>query len=73
MHRGSASAGRLGRAGHRMRIRNRYFVARSHQGIGKTGALIVEDLSYAAKHAMRGHFQWAWTQIRGMLAGLKAR
>ena len=73
MHRGSASAGRLGRAGYRMRVRNRYVVARSHRGVGKLSALMSEDFSYSAKYAMRGHFRYALTQLRGMIDGLIRR
>lgn len=73
MHKGSASAGRLGRAGFRMRVRNRYVVARAHRGVGKISSLIYEDLSYAAKYAIRGHFAFALAQIRGILDGLRHR
>lgn len=73
MHRGSASAGRLGRAGQRMRVRNRYIVARAHRGTGQIPALVVEDLSYSVKHAIRGHFQFALTQIGAMIDGLRGR
>lgn len=71
MHRGSASAVRLGRTGRRMRIRNRYLVARAHRGTGKIAALIGEDLKYSAKYALRGHFQYAFTQLRGIIDGLR--
>lgn len=73
MHKGSASASRLGRSGFRMRIRNRYVVARSHKGVGKVAALIGEDLTNAAKLATRGHFRYAFTQLGGILAGLRHR
>lgn len=73
MHKGSASAARLGRAGYRMRIRNRYVVARSHKGVGRVAALMGEDLLYSAKFAMRGHFRYAMTQLSGILAGLRHR
>lgn len=73
MHRGSSSAGRLGRSGMRMRVRNRYAVARIHRGVGKLGALIKEDFSHSAKYAMRGYFRYAITQMRGMLDGLRYR
>ena len=73
MHKGSASGGRLGRAGFRMRVRNRYIVARAHRGVGRISSLMSEDLSYAAKYAIRGQFQHAFTQIRGIIDGLSHR
>ena len=73
MHKGSASAARLGRAGFMMRIRNRYVVARSHKGVGKVASLIGEDLSYSAKFAIRGHFRYALAQMRGIIDGLRHR
>lgn len=63
-HRGSASAGVLGRDAVRLRTRNRYFVARMHRGAGRVGALIVEDL----KLLMRGR-----SSVRGMIEGLCSR
>jgi GT2 family glycosyltransferase len=73
MHRGSASAGRLGRAGVRMRVRNRYIVARAHRGTGQIPALVVEDLSYAVKHLIHGQLQFALTQIGAMIDGVRGR
>jgi GT2 family glycosyltransferase len=73
MHKGSASAGRLGRAGYRMRIRNRYIVARSHKGVGRVAALVGEDLVNSAKLVARGHFRYAMTQIGGIFAGMRHR
>lgn len=73
MHRGSATAGRLGRAGLRMGVRNRYWVARKYKGIGKVSALIGEDLSYAARDLVRGHFQYALHRLRGIVEGLRSR
>ncbi len=73
MHRGSASAGRLGRGGVRMRVRNRYIVARTHRGVGKVSALVGEDLTYSLKFAMRGHFRYAFTQLLGIVDGMMAR
>jgi N-acetylglucosaminyl-diphospho-decaprenol L-rhamnosyltransferase len=60
-HRGSASAGRLGRRARYFRTRNRYFVARMHPGVGRIGTLVLEDF----RLLMRGA-----TSIRGMIAGL---
>lgn len=73
MHRGSATAGRLGRAGLRMGVRNRYWVARKYKGIGKVSALIGEDFSYAARDLVRGHFQYALHRLRGIVEGLRSR
>ncbi|HUP49781.1 MAG TPA: glycosyltransferase family 2 protein [Thermoanaerobaculia bacterium] len=73
MHRGSSSAVRLGRAGVRMRVRNRYLVARKHPGVGKVSALIGEDLSYAVRELMGGHFRFALHRLRGVGEGLTRR
>lgn len=73
MHKGSQSGGRLGRAGFRMRVRNRYLVARAHPGVGKVSALIGEDLSYGAKDVMKGHFRYLFTRLNGMFEGLTHR
>jgi len=63
-HRGSQSASILGRDALRLRTRNRYLVARRHRGVGRIGALILEDL----KLALRGR-----TSLRGMWQGLFTR
>jgi GT2 family glycosyltransferase len=63
-HRGSQSASVLGGDALRLRTRNRYLVARKHRGVGRIGALLLEDL----KLALRGR-----TSIRGILQGLFAR
>jgi len=62
-HRGSQSASVLGGDALRLRTRNRYLVARKHRGVGRIGALLLEDL----KLALRGR-----TSIRGILQGLLA-
>ena len=48
----------------RLRTRNRYLVARRHRGVGRIGALLLEDI----KLAFRGR-----TSIRGLLQGLFTR
>jgi len=63
-HRGSQSASILGRDALRLRTRNRYLVARRHRGVGRIGALILEDV----KLALRGR-----TSLRGMWQGLFTR
>jgi len=63
-HRGSQSAGVLGKRGLYLRTRNRYFVARLHRGTGRIGALLWEDLKLLA----RGR-----SSLRGMIAGLCSR
>ncbi|HEX7421027.1 MAG TPA: glycosyltransferase [Thermoanaerobaculia bacterium] len=73
MRRGSPSASRMGRAGLRMRVRNRYLVARTHRGIGKVSALISEDLSYAARDLLTGHFSYSLHRLRGVVEGLTRR
>ena len=73
LHRGSSSAMRLGRAGFRMRVRNRYLVARAHPGVGQVSALIGEDVTLAAKEALKGHFSYALTRLNGIVQGLTHR
>lgn len=73
VHRGSASGNRLGRAGLRMRVRNRYLVARKYPGIGKKSALVGEDMTLAAKDTMTGHFSYAWHRLRGVFEGFTRR
>jgi N-acetylglucosaminyl-diphospho-decaprenol L-rhamnosyltransferase len=63
-HRGSQSASILGGDALRLRTRNRYRVARKHRGVGRIGALLLEDL----KLALRGR-----TSLRGMWQGLFTR
>ncbi len=63
-HLGSQSAPLLGPDALRLRTRNRYLVARRHRGVGRIGALLLEDV----KLALRGR-----TSIRGMLQGLFTR
>jgi GT2 family glycosyltransferase len=63
-HRGSQSASILGRDALRLRTRNRYLVARRHRGVGRIGALVLEDV----KLALRGR-----TSLRGMWQGLFTR
>lgn len=63
-HRGSQSAGVLGRDALRLRTRNRYFVARLHRGAGRIAALLWED----ARLALRGR-----TSLRGVIQGLCSR
>jgi GT2 family glycosyltransferase len=63
-HRGSASAGVLGRDALRYRARNRYLVARLHRGVGSIPALLWED----ARLALRGR-----SSLRGVIEGLWSR
>ena len=63
-HLGSQSAPLLGADALRLRTRNRYLVARRHPGVGRIGALLLEDI----KLALHGR-----TSIRGMLQGLFTR
>jgi len=70
MHRGSASAARLGSEGFRLRVRNRYLVARRNRGVGSVSALLAEDLSYAMKEAARGNFRDAATRLGAVVRGV---
>lgn len=60
-HRGSASASVLGKDALRLRTRNRYWVARRHRGVGRIGALLLEDLKLGPSIA----------RIRGVWEGLR--
>ncbi len=71
MHRGAFSAARLGQAGFRMRVRNRYVVARAHPGVGQISALIAEDATCAVKDLLSAHFRFAMTRVNGVLEGLR--
>ena len=62
-HRGSASAAILGKDALRLRTRNRYWVARRHRGVGRVGALLLEDLKGFIKRP-------AVARIRGVWEGL---
>jgi len=73
MHRGSNSARRLGRGGFRMRVRNRYLVARAHPGVGKVSELIGEDLSLMMGDLGHTRFRDAFTRLGGVLEGLRRR
>lgn len=70
MHRGSASAVRLGREGFRLRVRNRYRVARIHKGVGKISALLAEDVSAAGKEILSGNFRQAGLRLGSVFQGL---
>ena len=63
-HRGSQSASRLGVRARYLRTRNRYLVARRHRGVGRIGALLVEDV----KMLVRGR-----GSLRGIVEGLLGR
>src|SRR5581483_3148886 len=63
-HRGSQSAPLLGDRALRLRTRNRYWVARMHRGVGRIGALLMED----AKLLLQGR-----SSIRGIIEGLCGR
>ncbi len=63
-HRGSASAGVLGKDARRLRTRNRYLVARMHSGVGRIRALLWED----ARLMLRGR-----SSLRGIIQGLFGR
>lgn len=54
VHRGSMSAGALGNSAERFRIRNRYFVARLHPGVGRRGALLREDAKQIGRFVQTG-------------------
>jgi GT2 family glycosyltransferase len=59
-HRGSASASLLGRDALRLRTRNRYWVARRHRGVGRVGALLLEDLKAFVRHPSIARLRGVW-------------
>jgi GT2 family glycosyltransferase len=59
-HRGSASASLLGRDALRLRTRNRYWVARRHRGVGRIGALLLEDLKALLRHPSIARLRGVW-------------
>lgn len=59
-HRGSASASLLGRDALRLRTRNRYWVARRHRGVGRIGALLIEDLKALVRHPSIARLRGVW-------------
>ncbi|HUP44874.1 MAG TPA: glycosyltransferase [Thermoanaerobaculia bacterium] len=73
MHRGSSSAGRLARTGFRLRIRNRYLVARAHKGAGRISALLNEDMGNASRDIAGGHFAYVFLRLRAIFEGLTHR
>jgi len=73
MHREPSSAGRHGRRGFRMRVRNRYVVARAHRGVGEVPALVAEDVTSAISLLVGGHIQFAIDRLRGALEGLTSK
>jgi GT2 family glycosyltransferase len=63
-HRGSASAPLLGRDALRLRTRNRYWVARRHLGVGRIGALLLEDLKAFVRHPSIARLRGVWEGLR---------
>lgn len=68
-HRGSFSAEMLGGDALRLRVRNRWLVHRMHPGIGRTLALLAEDVRNLSRAIVRGHLGEALIRIRGMTEG----
>jgi GT2 family glycosyltransferase len=73
VHRGSATASRLGWRGEYLRVRNRYLVAAMHPGVGSRSAMLREDLRRLARAAVRGEVRRAVMILRGVAAGVAAR
>ena len=63
-HRGSASASVLGRDALRLRTRNRYWVARRHRGVGRVGALLVEDAKAFLRSPSIARLRGVWEGLR---------
>jgi GT2 family glycosyltransferase len=59
-HRGSASASILGRDALRLRTRNRYWVARMHPGVGRVGALLLEDVKAFLRRPSIARVRGVW-------------
>jgi GT2 family glycosyltransferase len=70
VHRGSATAPRLGWRGEYLRVRNRYLVAALHPGVGSRAAMVGEDLRRFVRAAAHGEARRAVMILRGAVAGL---
>jgi len=69
-HRGSSTASSLGSRGERIRVRNRYWLARLHKGCGSIPALLVEDMKRMIRLVAGGRLlSVLWTKL-GILEGL---
>lgn len=73
MHHGSTTAPRLGSHALFLRTRNRYFVARLHDGVARSSSLLLEDLRRVVREGSRLRLLRAVTIARGAIAGLTAR
>ena len=73
IHRRTPNAARLGTAGFRMQIRNRYIVAKAHKGAGNVSAFLNEDIQFALRDFFRGRFSHAFARLGAVSEGLRRR
>lgn len=69
-HRGSSSAGKLGRDALRLRVRNRWIVHRLHPEVGRGAALFAEDVREIAKALSRGRLGEVAARSSAVLRGM---
>jgi GT2 family glycosyltransferase len=72
-HRGSSSAGSLGSDALRLRVRNRWIVHRRHSQVGRSGALLAEDVRHLVRALARGRLGEAGTRVGAVVAGMAGR
>lgn len=72
-HRGSASAGSLGREALKLRVRNRWLVHRMHPTVGRSIALLAEDVRGIAKALSRGRPAEGAARLFAVLRGMTVR
>lgn len=71
-HRGSFSAEALGGDALRLRVRNRWLVHRMHPEVGKTSALLLEDVRHLLRAVARAKPGEAMARVRAVVSGMTA-
>jgi GT2 family glycosyltransferase len=71
-HRGSSSAGKLGREALRLRVRNRWIVHRMHRSVGRALSLLAEDVRHALRALAGGRFGELATRVGAVARGMTA-
>jgi GT2 family glycosyltransferase len=73
VHRGSSSAGALGRRALRLRVRNRWIVHRRHPAVGRATALLAEDCREILKSLTHLKVGDAMARFLAVIEGLATR
>jgi len=73
VHRGSSTAGTLGRGAQALRVRNRWIVHRMHPSVGRTSSLLAEDLKLVVRALLGLRFREAATRLRAVFDGITTR